>query len=138
MKEFLLCNILDAIISQVMDLLKERNLQLFHEIPREIKTLSVYGDQIRLQLVLSDFLLHVVHHAPVPNGWVEIKILPGLKLIKNGDEFIRLQFRYLHCISNYLNCRFMSLGFYVQYMGLRSHVTKYKSVRCSSPRGHII
>lgn len=93
MHEFLLGNILDAIVSQVMVLLRERNLQLFHEIPEEIKTLSLYGDQIRLQLVLSDFLLHVVHHTP-SDGWVEIKILPGLKLVKDGNEFIRLQFRY--------------------------------------------
>ncbi|XWS18593.1 hypothetical protein CRYUN_Cryun32bG0057800 [Craigia yunnanensis] len=79
-----------------MILLRERNLQLFHEIPEEIKTLSLYGDQIRLQLVLSDFLLHVVHHAPSPDGWVEIRISPGLKLIQDGNEFVRLQFRMTH------------------------------------------
>lgn len=94
MEEFLLGNVLDAIVSQVMILLKERNLKLFHEIPEEIKTLSLYGDQIRLQLVLSDFLLNVVHHAPYPAGWVEIKVSPGLKLIQDGSEFIRIQFRY--------------------------------------------
>ncbi|KAF5472437.1 hypothetical protein F2P56_009157 [Juglans regia] len=96
MEEFLLGNVLDAIVSQVMILLKERNLKLFHEIPEEIKTLSLYGDQIRLQLVLSDFLLNVVHHAPYPAGWVEIKVSPGLKLIQDGSEFIRIQFRMTH------------------------------------------
>ena len=105
MEEFLLGNVLDAVVSQVMILLRERNLQLFHEIPEEIKTLSLYADQIRLQLVLSDFLLNVMHHAPSPDGWVEIRISPGLKLIQDGNEFIRLQFRYhnngqlLHHIS---------------------------------------
>ena len=93
MEEFLLGNILDVIISQAMILLRDRNLQFFHEIREEVKTLSVYGDQIRLQLVLSDFLLNVVHHAPSPDGWVEIKISLGLKLIKNNNEFIRVQFR---------------------------------------------
>lgn len=96
MEEFLLGNVLDAIVSQVMILLRERSLQLFHEIPEEIKTLSLYGDQIRLQLVLSDFLLNVVHHAPSQEGWVEIKISPGLKVIQDGNEFIRLQFRMTH------------------------------------------
>lgn len=95
MEEFLLGNILDAIVSQVMLLLREKNIQLFHEIPVEIKALSLYGDQIKLQLILADFLHTVVHHAPSPNGWVEIKISPGLKLIKDGNEFIHLQFRYL-------------------------------------------
>ncbi|XVF87224.1 hypothetical protein PTKIN_Ptkin18bG0101600 [Pterospermum kingtungense] len=95
MEEFLLGNVLDAVVSQVMILLRERNLQLFRETPEEIKTLTLYGDQIRLQLALSDFLLSVVHHAP-PGGWVEIRILPGLKLIQDGNEFVRLQFRITH------------------------------------------
>ncbi|KAF5475212.1 hypothetical protein F2P56_007042 [Juglans regia] len=96
MEEFLLGNVLDAIVSQVMILLRERNLKLFHEIPEEIKALSLYGDQIRLQLVLSNFLLNVVHYASSPAGWVEIKISPGLKLIQDGNECIRLQFRMTH------------------------------------------
>lgn len=95
MVEFLLGNVLDAIVSQVMILLREMNLKLFHEIPEEMKTLSLYGDQIKLQLVLSDFLFNVVHHSP-PNGWVEIKISPGLKLIQDGSELIRLQFKMTH------------------------------------------
>ncbi|KAK8330960.1 hypothetical protein V6Z12_A10G042100 [Gossypium hirsutum] len=96
MEEFVLGNVLDAVVSQVMILLKERNLQLFHETPKEIKALSLYGDRIRLQLVLSDFLLNMVHHAPSPDGWVEIKISPGLKLLRDGNEFLRLQFRMTH------------------------------------------
>ncbi|KAE8671814.1 Phytochrome E [Hibiscus syriacus] len=80
---------------QVMIMLKERNLQLLHETPKEIKTLSLYGDRIRLQLVISNFLHNVVHYAP-PNGWAELKISPGLKLIRDGNEFVRLQFRMTH------------------------------------------
>ncbi|KAJ4845046.1 hypothetical protein Tsubulata_010837 [Turnera subulata] len=95
-EEFLLGNVLDAIVSQVMILVRQKNLQLFHEIPEEMKTLSLYGDRIKLQLILSDFLLSVVQHAPTTNGWVEIMITPGLKLIQDGSEFIRLQFRMAH------------------------------------------
>ncbi|GMI91632.1 phytochrome E [Hibiscus trionum] len=96
MEEFLLGNVLDAVVSQVMILLREKKLELIHEIPEEFKTLSLYGDQIRLQLVLSDFLLNVVHHAPSLDGWVEIKTSAGLKLILDGNEFVRLQFRMAH------------------------------------------
>ncbi|KAJ1437007.1 Signal transduction histidine kinase, dimerization/phosphoacceptor domain [Sesbania bispinosa] len=96
MEEFLLGNILDAIVSQVMMLIRGKNLQLFHEIPDEIKTLALYGDKIRLQVVLADFLLNVVSHTPSPNGWVEIKISPGLKVIQDGNEFIHLKFRITH------------------------------------------
>ncbi|XP_028755862.1 phytochrome E [Neltuma alba] len=95
-EEFFLGNILDAIVSQVMILIRERNLQLFHEIPDEIKTLTLFGDQIRLQAVLSNFLINLVCHTPSPNGWVEIKISPGLKIIQDGSEFIHLQFRMTH------------------------------------------
>ncbi|KAI9127145.1 hypothetical protein K1719_001704 [Acacia pycnantha] len=96
MEEFLLGNIIDAIVSQVMIMIRERNLRLFHEIPDEIKTLTLFGDQIRLQVVLSDILINVVCHTPSPNGWVEIKISPGLKIIQDGSEFIHLQFRMTH------------------------------------------
>ncbi|KAJ8545359.1 hypothetical protein K7X08_017942 [Anisodus acutangulus] len=96
MEEFVLGNVVDAIVSQVMILLKEKNLQLLHDIPDQIKTLPLYGDQIKLQRVLSDFLFSVVYHAPSPDGWVEIKVLPGLKLIQDGNELIHLQFRMAH------------------------------------------
>ncbi|CAN4105747.1 unnamed protein product [Withania somnifera] len=96
MEEFVLGNVVDAIVSQVMILLKEKNLQLLHDIPDQIKTLPLYGDQIKLQRVLSDFLLSVVHHAPSSDGWVEIKVLPVLKHIRNGNELIHLQFRMAH------------------------------------------
>ncbi|KAF8391129.1 hypothetical protein HHK36_023430 [Tetracentron sinense] len=94
MAEFLFGSVIDAIVSQVMILLREKNLQLIHEIPEEIKTLSLYGDQIRLQQVLSDFLRNIVHHAPCSDGWVEIKVAHSLKLIGDGIEFVNLQFRY--------------------------------------------
>lgn len=77
-----------------MTVVREKNIQLFHEIPEEIKMLTLCGDQIKLQLVLSDFLLNVVQYAPVLDGWVEIKISAGLKLIQDGNEHIHLQIRY--------------------------------------------
>ncbi|KAM7259851.1 hypothetical protein ACFE04_015592 [Oxalis oulophora] len=95
-EEFLLGNILDAIVSQVMILLREKNLQLFHEVPEEIKTLPLYGDRIRLQLVLLNFLLNAVRHAPSPDGWVEINVSRSLKLIQDSNESIHLQFRFTH------------------------------------------
>lgn len=95
-EEFLLGSVLDAIICQIMIVVRERNIQLFHEIPEEIKTLTLCGDQIKLQMVLSDFLLNAVQYAPVLDGWVEIKISSGLKLIQDGNEHIQLQIRMSH------------------------------------------
>ncbi|XAR59299.1 hypothetical protein NMG60_11015076 [Bertholletia excelsa] len=95
MEEFLLGNVIDAVFSQVMILLKEMNLQLLHEVPDDVRTLYLFGDQVRLQLVLSDFFRITAHYAPTPNGWVEIKVSP-LRLIREGDEFVHLQIRMTH------------------------------------------
>ncbi|XP_023519751.1 phytochrome E-like [Cucurbita pepo subsp. pepo] len=94
--EFVLGSVLDAIICQIMIVVREKNIQLFHEIPEEIKVLTLCGDQIKLQLVLSDFLLSVVQNTPALDGWVEIKISAGLKLIQDGNEHIHLQIRMSH------------------------------------------
>ncbi|KAI3980723.1 hypothetical protein MKX01_025288 [Papaver californicum] len=91
--EFLLGNLINAVVSQVMILLRERGLQLRRDIPEEIKTLAVFGDQVRIQQVLVDFLLNVVRYAPSPEGWVEIQVCPSLKIISDGIELLHLEFR---------------------------------------------
>ncbi|KAI3824613.1 hypothetical protein L1987_06077 [Smallanthus sonchifolius] len=94
--QFVMENLLDAIVSQVMIVLKEKDIPLVHEIPDQVKMLDLVGDQIRLQIILSDFLISIVNHAPSPDGWVEIKVSPGLRMIQDGQEFIHLQFRMTH------------------------------------------
>ncbi|KAL3833587.1 hypothetical protein ACJIZ3_008323 [Penstemon smallii] len=97
MEEFIMGNVVNAIVSQAMILLNEKKLRFLHDIPEEIKTLSLYGDQIKLQSALSNFFLSVVDYAPSPDGWVEIWISPGLKLIHDGgNEYIHLQLRMTH------------------------------------------
>ena len=96
-----------------MIVVREKNIQLFHEIPEEIKVLTLCGDQIKLQLVLSDFLLSVVQNTPALDGWVEIKISAGLKLIQDGNEHIHLQIRYSPVTPPFCLC--FSLFFLVLY-----------------------
>ncbi|XVF62441.1 hypothetical protein PTKIN_Ptkin09bG0008000 [Pterospermum kingtungense] len=91
--EFYLGSVINAVVSQVMLLLRERNLQLIRDIPEEIKTLAVYGDQARIQQVLADFLLNMVRYAPSGEGWVEIHVRPTLKRIPDGLTIIRTEFR---------------------------------------------
>ncbi|RZC48664.1 hypothetical protein C5167_017091 [Papaver somniferum] len=91
--EFLLGNLINAVVSQVMILLRERGLQLRRDIPEEIKTLAVFGDQVRIQQVLVDFLLNVVRYAPSPDSWVEIQVCPSLKIVSDGIELLHLEFR---------------------------------------------
>ncbi|RZC43825.1 hypothetical protein C5167_036779 [Papaver somniferum] len=87
---------MDAIISQVMILLTEKKLQLNYEISEKTKTLSIYGDQIRLQQLLTAFLLHIVHHAPSPEGWVNIEVELSSVLYQDSGTVLQLQFRLAH------------------------------------------
>ncbi|KAL8130176.1 hypothetical protein V2J09_019331 [Rumex salicifolius] len=91
--EFLLGSVINAVVSQVMILLRERDLQLIRDIPEEIKTLAVVGDQARIQQVLADFLLNMVRYAPSPDGWVEIHVRPSIKEVSNGLTALQIAFR---------------------------------------------
>ncbi|KAI3948107.1 hypothetical protein MKX01_014706 [Papaver californicum] len=91
--EFSLGNLINALVGQVMILIRERGLQLIRDIPEEIKTLAVIGDQDRIQQVLINFLLSAVQYTPSPGGWVEIQVQSSLKKISDGKELLHLEFR---------------------------------------------
>lgn len=108
-EEFLLGSVINAVVSQVMLLLRERNLQLIRDIPEEVKTLAVYGDQVRIQQVLADFLLNMVRYAPSEEGWVEIHVRPILTTIADGHSMVRTEFRYFGfclCFNTIVVCCF--------------------------------
>ncbi|XP_072984782.1 phytochrome B-like [Typha latifolia] len=92
--EFLLESIVNAVVSQVMILLRERGLQLIRDIPEEIKVISVFGDQVRIQQVLADFLLNMVRCAPSPDGWLEIQVRLSLEQNSDGTEMMLSHFRF--------------------------------------------
>ncbi|PHT39342.1 Phytochrome B [Capsicum baccatum] len=83
----------DAVVSQVMLLLREKGVKLIRDIPEEIKTLIVYGDQVRIQQVLADFLLNMVQYAPSPDGWVEIQLRPSIKPLSDGGIIVHIELR---------------------------------------------
>ncbi|CAI0626266.1 unnamed protein product [Linum tenue] len=91
--EFLLGSVINAVVSQVMLLLRERNLQLIRDIPEEVKSLAVCGDQPRIQQVLADFLLNMVRYASSSAGYVEIHVRPSLKQTVEGLTHVRTEFR---------------------------------------------
>ncbi|WVZ56694.1 hypothetical protein U9M48_007188 [Paspalum notatum var. saurae] len=92
--EFSLGSVMNAVVSQAMILLRERDLQLIRDIPDEIKEASAYGDQFRIQQVLSDFLLNMVRFAPTENGWVEIQVRPNVKQNSDGTDTSLFIFRF--------------------------------------------
>ncbi|KAK1292035.1 Phytochrome B [Acorus calamus] len=91
--EFLLGSVINAVVSQVMILLRERGLQLIPDIPEDIKALSIYGDRFRIQQILVDFLLTMVRCSPSPEGWIEIQARTNLKQNSDGEHLVDLQFK---------------------------------------------
>ncbi|XP_076943168.1 phytochrome B-like [Bidens hawaiensis] len=97
--DFVLGSVIDAVVSQVMFALRDGGVQLIRDIPEEVKALTVFGDQTWVQQVLTNFLLNMVHHAPSPNGWVEIQVRPTLKQIFDGMTDVHIDFRMV-CPGN--------------------------------------
>jgi hypothetical protein len=92
--EFQVGSVINSVVSQVMILLRERGLQIIRDIPEEIKVISAYGDQYRIQQVLADFLVSMVRCAPSDNGWVEIQVKLTPKST-DGTQTILYLFRFV-------------------------------------------
>ncbi|PWA67173.1 phytochrome B [Artemisia annua] len=93
--EFLLGSVINAVVSQVMLVLRDRGLQLIRDIPEEVKNLTIYGDQARVQQVLTNFLLNMARHSPSPDGWVELQVRPSLKQTFDGLNIVHIAFRIM-------------------------------------------
>ncbi|XP_024398881.1 phytochrome 1-like [Physcomitrium patens] len=94
--EFEMRTVMDAVISQGMTISREKGLQIIRETPREIITMRLFGDQVRLQQVLSDFLLNAVRFTPSSEGWVKIKVVPTRKRLGGNEHVMHLEFRVSH------------------------------------------
>ncbi|EFJ07927.1 hypothetical protein SELMODRAFT_161430 [Selaginella moellendorffii] len=94
--EFMMGTVMDAVISQGMITSKEKNLQLIRETPKEIKAMFLYGDQVRLQQVLADFLLNAIRFTPSSENWVGIKVATSRKRLGGGVHVMHLEFRITH------------------------------------------
>jgi phytochrome B len=100
--EFEMGTVMDAVVSQGMITSREKGLQLIRETPREIKNMCLFGDQVRLQQVLADFLLNAVRFTPSSEGWVGIKVVPTRKRLAGGIHVMQLEFRYmLHSLYSF-------------------------------------
>lgn len=105
--EFEMRTVMDAVISQGMTISREKGLQIIRETPREIITMRLFGDQVRLQQVLSDFLLNAVRFTPSSEGWVKIKVVPTRKRLGGNEHVMHLEFRYCCAPVLWCPCRFL-------------------------------
>lgn len=93
--EFTLGTVLDAVVSQGMILSREKGLQLIRDSPDEITTMCLYGDQLRLQQILSEFLINALRFTP-SEGWVGIKVVPTKRNLGSGVNVMHMEFRITH------------------------------------------
>ncbi|KAK0591212.1 hypothetical protein LWI29_037100 [Acer saccharum] len=77
MVEFTLRDVLVASLSQVMMKSNEKGIRIVNETADEIMAETLYGDSIRLQQVLADFLLVSVNFTP--NGGYHMQVAEYLK-----------------------------------------------------------
>nr|AHZ64006.1 phytochrome [Mesotaenium braunii] len=93
--EFQMAAVMNSVVSQGMLTSSKKGIQLFCDTPPEFKAMCVFGDQVRLQQVLADFLLNAIQFTP-PSGWVEIKVLLGPKVLPGAVGVVQLEVRITH------------------------------------------
>ena len=90
--EFMMATVMNSVVSQGMLQSSKKGIQLFCDTPPELKHMCCYGDSVRLQQVMADFLLNSIHFTP-GGGWVEIKVLPERRRLPGGVDIIKMEFR---------------------------------------------
>ena len=92
--EFNLGEALEVVINQVMILSQERQVQVIHDSPAEVSSMNLYGDNLRLQQVLSDFLTNALHFTPAFEGSsVAFRVIPRKERIGMKMHIVHLEFR---------------------------------------------
>ncbi|KAK9284772.1 hypothetical protein L1049_025127 [Liquidambar formosana] len=95
--EFNLGESLEVVINQVMILSRERQVQVIHDSPAEVSSMHLYGDNLRLQQVLSDFLTNALLFTPAFEGSsIALRVTPRRERIGTKIHIVHLEFRITH------------------------------------------
>ncbi|KAK9677456.1 hypothetical protein RND81_11G144200 [Saponaria officinalis] len=89
--------VLDAVMSQVMLLSRESQVQVVHDFPSDLTAVCLCGDNVRLQQVLSDFLTIAVRFTPVFSGSVvKFAVNPRREHLGSKMQIFHVEFRITH------------------------------------------
>ncbi|OVA20145.1 PAS domain [Macleaya cordata] len=95
--EFNLGEALETVIIQGTPLSQERHVQLICDLPSEVSSLFLYGDNLRLQQVLSNFLTNAIKFTPASEeSSVFFSVIPRKERIATGVHIVHLEFRIGH------------------------------------------
>lgn len=90
--EFNLGDVLDVVTNQIMILSLEREVKIICESPSEVSSLHLYGDNTRLQQVLSEFLTNTLLFT-CKGSSVVFKTAPRKERIGKGIHVVHLELR---------------------------------------------
>ncbi|XWS36688.1 hypothetical protein CRYUN_Cryun20dG0106900 [Craigia yunnanensis] len=95
--EFNLGEALEAVLKQVMIMSQERQVQVIQDLPAEVSSMYLYGDNLRLQQVLSDFLTNALLFTPAfEESSVAFRVIPQKERIGMKIHIVHLEFRITH------------------------------------------
>ncbi|GLU12525.1 hypothetical protein SLE2022_291980 [Rubroshorea leprosula] len=95
--EFNLGDALKVVIKQVMILSLERQVHIIQDLPAEVSFMHLYGDNLRLQQVLSDFLTNALRFTPaLEESTVAFRVIPRKKHIGTKIYIVHLEFWITH------------------------------------------
>lgn len=98
--EFNLGEVLEVVLNQVMALSNERGVQVTYDAPAGAASMYLYGDSIRLQQVLSDFLATTLLFTPAFEGSaVVLKLISRKKRLGSRLHIVHLEFRYFTLLA---------------------------------------
>ncbi|XP_027170868.1 phytochrome C isoform X1 [Coffea eugenioides] len=95
--EFNLGEALKAVVNQVMVFSREQQVQVVSDLPAEVSSMYLYGDTLRLQQVLSDFLATALFFTPAFEGsLVLFKVVSRKECIGTRIHVVHIEFRITH------------------------------------------
>ncbi|OAY73612.1 Phytochrome C [Ananas comosus] len=94
--EFNLGEVLDAVVIQGMALSEDRQVPLGRDWPAEVSNLYLYGDNLRLQQVLANFLSSALQFTRPSGGSILLRVIPRVEQIGTRVQIFHLEFRIIH------------------------------------------
>ncbi|PWZ22765.1 Phytochrome C [Zea mays] len=94
--EFNLEEALNTVLMQGIPLGKEKRISIERDWPVEVSHMYIYGDNIRLQQVLADYLACALQFTQPAEGHIVLQVIPKKENIGSGMQIAHLEFRIVH------------------------------------------
>ncbi|KAJ4744424.1 Phytochrome [Rhynchospora pubera] len=94
--EFNLSVTLETVLMQGMCLSKERGIPLEHDWPPDVSSMNLYGDNLRLQQVLAEFLTCTLQFTKRAEGPILLCAIPRKEQLGTAVQIVHLEFRIIH------------------------------------------